>query len=1348
METLDLAVQLQSCFLLLYNLFSSGSMVIMRIKSMQKLMRHLPRQVSLRSLLIVPFVLQVVAAVGLTGYLSFLNGQQAVRNLANQLRHEVSDRIDQKLDGFLLTPHQINQLNQDAIASGLLNLEDRSQMGRFFWQQMQVFSTVSSISYSNQQGDFVGLERTQDGSLRLIERSAATASEQSIYQVTAQGTPVLLETTTDALPNQLEGWYASVLQAGRPIWSEIYNRENQPETLSISAGYPLYDPTKTQLIGAIGVDLTLPQINTFLQQLSPSKTGRVFILERNGQLVATSSAKPASKVERGHAMQIIGVESQDALIQAATQSLIREYRTLNTIRGRQQIEFQLNGQRQFLQVTPWQDAYGLDWLIVVVVPETDFMGQIYANTLTPLLLCFVALGLSIASGVFTAHKVVRPLVKLIGASPKVAQGHFNSDISVSRIKELGGLAQAFNQMNQAVQQSRSELEDYARSLEQKVQERTQALQQEILERQQAEARYFSIFENALSGIFQTTATGQLLNANPALAQICGYDSPQELIEVQPILKQQFYVDPNRRNEFIEQLDRDNTVKNFESEIYQRDGQRIWISETVRAVRDDQGQLLYYEGFLRDITQHKTDENLHLAIEEELKTANAEMQALFAAMDQLIFVFDRQGRHLKVPRTKSKHLLYRPETERIGRTLHEVFPLEIADQFLGYIQQTLAENRTLDVEYCLVIEGETLWSGASISPIDEQTVIWVAQNITQRKLSEQQLEQEVKVRAEAEEALRAAYAEQHALFSAMDDLVLVRDAQGVCTKVLTPKAGDLLYKPPEEMTGKTFEETFPADLAQQFIGYVQQVLTTQKTIKVEYQLPIQNRDRWLEAKISPIDANSVIWVVRDTTQRKRVEQDLQTAKEAADAANRAKSEFLANMSHELRTPLNAILGFTQVMYRNTALPADQRTPLEIVLRSGEHLLTLINNVLDMSKIEAGRVTLNENSFDLLALLEAVRNLFQLRAEAKGLELTMAIAPTVPRCVKTDEKKLRQVLINLLSNAIKFTTAGTVKLKLQDQPCPSEERGILHFEITDTGVGIAPEDHDKIFNPFVQSSFTAKTEEGTGLGLAISRKFVQMMGGDLCVRSEIGQGTQFSFDIDVTLCQDLEVQPDGPHRQVIGLAPDQPSYRILVVDDRWENRQLLVQLLTPLGFEVREAVNGQEAIAVWQAWQPHLIWMDMRLPVMDGYEATKQIKATTQGQATAILALTASALEEDRRVILSAGCDGFVRKPFQAAEILTAMEQHIGVRYLYEECSHPSVQVGDRDVLRLERIQALPELWQIELQQALSTVDLDHLRTLIQQVRVVDEPLALALQSSLDNFEYDRILQLLQAASLIG
>jgi signal transduction histidine kinase/DNA-binding response OmpR family regulator len=499
---------------------------------------------------------------------------------------------------------------------------------------------------------------------------------------------------------------------------------------------------------------------------------------------------------------------------------------------------------------------------------------------------------------------------------------------------------------------------------------------------------------------------------------------------------------------------------------------------------------------------------------------------------------------------------------------------------------------------------------------------------------------------------------------------------------------------------------------------------------------------------------------------RVEErtsDLTKAKEVADAANKAKSEFLANMSHELRTPLNAILGFTQIMQHDALLNAEQQENLDIISHSGDHLLALIDDVLEMSRIEAGRLILNNNNFDLLSLLENVEKMFSLRAKSQGLDLRFEISQDLPRYTNTDEGKLRQILINILGNAIKFTQKGrvTVRAKLaqgeeHNSPRPSGlgDRALAYtliFEVEDTGIGIAAKEIDGLFDAFVQTASGRISLGGTGLGLAISRKFVQMMGGDIHVMSVVGQGTLFKFDVQASTATESDSQSQVLNRRVVGLAPDQPQHRILIVDDKYENRQLLAKLLAPVGFEVKEAEHGQAALAIWESWAPHLIWMDMRMPIMDGYEAARQIKAQPRGQSTIIIALTASAFEEERAVVLATGCNDFVHKPFHESVIFEKMAQYLGVRYVYT----PSKYLADHltepattiDPLNVESLTVMPNQWRSDLYHASAKLNAKLILQLIAQIPQEHSLLARAIEEKVKSFDFEQLMNLAQLSITI-
>ncbi|MGC1527078.1 MAG: ATP-binding protein [Phormidesmis sp.] len=512
------------------------------------------------------------------------------------------------------------------------------------------------------------------------------------------------------------------------------------------------------------------------------------------------------------------------------------------------------------------------------------------------------------------------------------------------------------------------------------------------------------------------------------------------------------------------------------------------------------------------------------------------------------------------------------------------------------------------------------------------------------------------------------------------------------------------------------------------------------------------------------------------QIERYSQQLEQTAAAANSANQAKSEFLANMSHELRTPLNAILGFAQLMQRErrrpsakdsaSALSASHADYLDIISRSGEHLLNLINDVLSMAKIESGRTPFDPVSFDLHDLLRTLEEMLRMRAEAKALQLFVEVGAAVPQFIKTDEGKLRQVLVNLVGNAIKFTQAGHVTLQVSGGPVSggpvssrpvssepvlsgpvavtnddSPESHAICIRVKDTGPGIPPADFAHLFDPFYQAARTRKTQQGTGLGLAISQRFVGLMGGEISVQTVLEQGSIFSFCIQA-MPAELEDLPSRPIGEVLGLAAGQPQYRILVVEDIFSSRRLLVDLLSLVGFEVEATPDGKEAIARAQTWHPHLIWMDMRMPVMDGYEATRQIRLmdnNNNSPGPKIIALTANAFEEERAAVLASGCDDLVRKPFRTHTIFEKMAEHLGVKYVYADDPAKSNTLPAQ-ALQPEDLAVLSTRWRSRFHQAALEIDAETLQTLIEQIPLEHQHLRPPLLALIQTFGFDELLEL--------
>jgi PAS domain S-box-containing protein len=632
-----------------------------------------------------------------------------------------------------------------------------------------------------------------------------------------------------------------------------------------------------------------------------------------------------------------------------------------------------------------------------------------------------------------------------------------------------------------------------------------------------------------------------------------------------------------------------------------------------------------------------------------------------------------------------------------------------------------------------------------------------------------------LRQQAEAALRQSEQRYRGVFD-QAAVGIARVAPDGSWLEVNQKLCDIFGYPREELLRHSFRDITHPDHLAESLAQMRRLLagdSDQYTLEKRY-LRKTGETVWASLSVSLVrDGEGTplyfIAVVEDIQSRKRAEaelaryrqhledlvaertRELLLAKEVAESANRMKSVFLANMSHELRTPLNAILGFAQLMARDRRIPEDERDNLAIINRSGQHLLDLINEVLQISRIEAGKVGLRQEVFDLGEMLEGLADDLLLRARTKGLELRLERDPGLPRFVHGDPGKLRQILLNLLSNAVKYTDRGEVVLAVsrsaREAPEPAGDSIPLLLEVRDTGVGIAGPDQERIFEPFFQTEQGIALGEGTGLGLTICREYAQLLGATLSLESHPGSGSVFRLRLPVRPAAAPVAAPPRAGR-VVGLARGQPACRMLVAEDQADSRQLMVKLLEQAGFQVRVAGNGRDALEQFRAWHPDLVWMDMRMPLMDGYQATRAIRALPEGRQTPVIALTASAFDEDRAAILAAGCNEVLNKPVDPQCLFQLTERYLGVCFDYAEAEAEAETGGDAgsggpppDPAR--SLAGVPGDCRAALRQAAEMLDVDAVREGIGRIRETDPALAEVLEELTDNFDFGQILALCQA-----
>ncbi len=873
---------------------------------------------------------------------------------------------------------------------------------------------------------------------------------------------------------------------------------------------------------------------------------------------------------------------------------------------------------------------------------------------------------------------------------------------------------------------------------------------------ESEEKYRQIVDTANEGIWLLGPDYLTVSVNAQLAEILGYT--QDEMAGKPVTAFMFDEDKLDHLQRMEKR-RKGIAEHYERRYIRKDGHTVWTLASATPLFDKDHNFKGSFAMLADITESKNAEK-KLAVSEERLRLTLEAARIG------IFDWDVINDRFVGSATYFTMLGYPPEAGYSDRDkwIARVHPDDRA--YVYHKIQSVLQRKTDEYSYQARMrhaDGTYRWQYIVGYTIDRDAngnaarILGIRMDITERKL--------------AEKALYESEKKYRSLIQKIQVAVVVHSAD---TRIIT---SNIMSQKLLGLTGDQIQGRVAYDSAWHFFREdgtelrfeeypVNMVIATLKPLRDKIfgvYRSSTNDSIWVLVNADPeFDSQgkltSVIVTFIDITARKYAENELikyrkhledlvaertgelEVAKEQAESASRAKSAFLANMSHELRTPLNSILGFARLTKELPDVTSEQRKNLDIITLSGGHLLNLINNVLDMSKIESGRITLETVSIDLSQLIQEMRSVLYINAEERGLSFTVEQSTDLPRRIKVDGGKLRQILINLIGNAIKYTKHGGIILRAKVAERGSAEQVRLRFEVEDTGTGISDEDRKRIFQPFVQLRRQMSIETGTGLGLAISRQYVDLMGGKIDVVSEKGKGSIFFFEIPVKELPLEEKTIAAEHGRAIGLEKGQPRYRLLIAEDQMENRILLRKILEPFDFDIREAANGKETVEIFEQWHPDLIWMDIRMPVMDGLESTHRIRSTDAGLHTKIIAITAQALEEDRIKIMHAGCDDFIRKPYRDTEIFDALSRHLGVRFVYEE-KPETLQKEPEIELKPEHLSTLQQELVNELHRAVIGLDPENIQKSIQKIMQYDRKIGKSLQKLADRFDYVRLLQIL-------
>jgi PAS domain S-box-containing protein len=841
----------------------------------------------------------------------------------------------------------------------------------------------------------------------------------------------------------------------------------------------------------------------------------------------------------------------------------------------------------------------------------------------------------------------------------------------------------------------------------------------------SEERYRSLFQNNHSVMLIIDPhTGEIKDANSAACQFYGWSYSEictkNISEINTLSRKEISTEMHQAKKEKRQY--------FYFKHRLANGQ-IRDVEVYSGPIEFQGTTLLYS-LVHDITDRKK-------IEQALYETNAYLENLINYANSPIIVWDPQFRINRFNHA-FEFLTGRSEAEVIGRSLEILFPPALAANSMELIRFTLTGERWEAVEIDILHQDQSirtvLWNSATLFSDDGKTPIaTIAQG------------HDITERIKAEKALHESEEKFRDMANLLPQIVLETDTQGYITYMNNHGLVSLGFTKDSDIAGVNIDDFYIPEDRHRAKENLQRRLSEGWNENVEYKIKRQD-GKILNVMVyaNPIlKENKTVGfrgIIIDITEQKKWEAELLKARDEAETANKSKSRFLANMSHEIRTPLNAIIGFSQLMNRDEFLTANQKEYNAAILRSGEHLLELINDILELAKIEAGRILLNPTNIDLFAFLEDIELMLKERAQSKHLQTVFELAAGLPRYVLVDENKLRQIFINLISNAIKFTDEGGIAVRVRADKT-DEVTSHLVIEIQDSGSGIAENEMSNLFKHFVQTSSGIHKGTGTGLGLVLSRELANLMGGDITLTSEVGVGSVFTFYVEIKAGVNELIAPTIQKR-VTGIVKGEKVYRILVVDDKPENLKVAVDLLNIVGFQTNEAASGAEAIDKSAAWDPDLILMDLRMPVMDGYETSLQIHSTKKGAKIPIIALSASAFEDDQKKYKLAGLQGYIRKPYRENELFNTIGKVLGIQYVYDdETTLSQTRFLSDEAAAAKHIAELPGELITKILDAIDIADLNKLINLINGFQPEFPELAQYMLILAMNYDYDHIRKIL-------